>query len=140
MQIDYKVGPPVTNEELNALYADAWPGPCEERDFAAVLERSLVHVCAYRGNELVGFAYVAWDGGVHAFLLEPTVRSDLRRRGIGTNLLRLAVEAAREAGAEWLHVDYEEQLTGFYRRCGFRPTAGGLINLRENEPDQNPGG
>ena len=77
MQIDYKVGPPVTNEELNALYADAWPGPCEERDFTAVLERSLVHVCAYRGNELVGFVYVAWDGGVHAFLLEPTVRSDL---------------------------------------------------------------
>jgi hypothetical protein len=28
-----------------------------------------------------------------------------------------------------LHVDYEPHLDGFYRGCGFRPTAAGLLRL-----------
>ena len=36
------------------------------------------------------------------------------------------VTAARCA---WLHVDYEPHLDGFYRGCGFRPTAAGLAAL-----------
>ena len=32
-------------------------------------------------------------------------------------------------GMTWLHVDYEPHLDGFYRGCGFRPTAAGLLRL-----------
>jgi hypothetical protein len=42
----------------------------------------------------------------------------------------MAAAAAREAGCEWLHVDYEASLTPFYEACGFVPTAAGLIRLR----------
>jgi len=90
-----------------------------------------VYICAYSDGELVGFVNVAWDGGVHAFVLDTAVRSDMRRQGIGRELVRRAAAAARAAGVQWLHVDYESRLEGFYRKCGFRPTAAGLINLRE---------
>ena len=130
LQISYRIGPSVSNEELNALFADAWGGP-SERDFAPALGRSLVYICAYSDGELVGFVNVAWDGGVHAFVLDTAVRSDMRRQGIGRELVRRAAAAARAAGVQWLHVDYESRLEGFYRKCGFRPTAAGLINLRE---------
>ena len=31
---------------------------------------------------------------------------------------------------QWLHVDFEDRLQHFYvRRCGFRPTHAGLIEL-----------
>ena len=73
--------------------------------------------------------YVAWDGRQHAFLLEPTVHPDRRRRGIGRELVRRAEAAAREAGCEWLHVDYEPALAPFYEACGFKPTPAGLIRL-----------
>jgi hypothetical protein len=34
------------------------------------------------------------------------------------------------AGCEWLHVDFEEHLRGFYlESCGFTPTGAGLIAL-----------
>ncbi|MGO7964834.1 GNAT family N-acetyltransferase [Rhizobium ruizarguesonis] len=51
------------------------------------------------------------------------------RQGIATRLVREATRVARERGAEWLHIDFEPHLTGFYRACGFRPTEAGLIKL-----------
>jgi GNAT superfamily N-acetyltransferase len=89
----------------------------------------LAHVGAYDGERLVGFVNVAWDGGVHAFLLDTTVHPEFQRQGIATTLVRRAAELARERGAQWLHVDYEPHLEGFYRGCGFRPTLAGLIAL-----------
>jgi hypothetical protein len=29
----------------------------------------------------------------------------------------------------WVHVDYEPHLDEFYRGCGFRPTAAGVLRL-----------
>jgi GNAT superfamily N-acetyltransferase len=94
-----------------------------------VLERSLAHVGAFDGNRLVGFVNVAWDGGVHAFLLDTSVDKDYQRQGIATLLVKAAEKAARERGAKWLHVDFEPHLRDFYRGCGFRPTEAGLIAL-----------
>jgi GNAT superfamily N-acetyltransferase len=124
------VNPSVTNAELDQLYAVSWPNHHPPYDFGPELERSLAFVGAYVGDELVGFVRLAWDGSVHAFLLEPTVHPDFRRRGIGRALVGRAVAVARERGMEWVHVDYEPHLRTFYRACGFTPTDAGLIRLR----------
>ena len=55
---------------------------------------------------------------------------DYRLRGIGRELVRRLTQAARDAGCEWLHVDYEASLARFYEACGFSPTAAGVIRLR----------
>ena len=124
----YRISPPVNNAELNALFAAAWPNHTP-RDFAPVLAHSLAYVCAWRGDALVGFVNVAWDGGIHAFLLDTTVHPAQGRQGIGRRLVEVAIEEARARGMEWLHVDYEPPLEPFYRACGFGPTAAGLIRL-----------
>ena len=129
-QVTYASNPAVTNEALIELFANAWPAPREPREFAPVLEQSLGYVCAYRQGRLIGFVNVAWDGGHHAFLLDPTVRSEYQRRGIGTELVRRAAELARAKGTEWLHVDYEPRLAEFYQKCGFRKTDAGLLKLK----------
>ena len=84
----------------------------------------------YVAEALVGFVNVAWDGGAHTFLLDPTVRSDLQRQGIGTELVRRAIDLARSRGAEWLHVDFEPRLAEFYKKCGFSTTKAGLMKLK----------
>jgi GNAT superfamily N-acetyltransferase len=119
---------PLTDTELNTLFAAAWPGHAD-RGFGPLLDRSLTWVAARRGERLVGFVNVATDGGAHAFVLDTTVHPDARRRGVGRGLVVVAVERARAAGAVWMHVDYEPHLDGFYRGCGFRPTAAGLLRL-----------
>lgn len=131
--IEYKINPGVDNQALNALFADAWPNHAP-RGFGAVLSRSLGYVCAMADGVLVGFTNVAWDGGAHAFLLDPTVRSDYQRQGIGTGLVREAVGLARSKGVEWLHVDFDPGLAEFYAKCGFLRTEAGLINLKNTEP------
>jgi GNAT superfamily N-acetyltransferase len=81
-------------------------------------------------GSLIGFVNVAWDGGDHAFLIDTKVRPDHQRRGIGTELVRVAARHAKDAGCEWLEVDFEERLAPFYLdACGFRPTSAGLLRL-----------
>ncbi len=129
--IDYRVNPVVTNEFLNELFGAAWSEhSC--RDFRPILERSLAYIGAYDANcRLIGFVNVAWDGGIHAFLLDTTVHPDWRRRGIGRNLVRHAEHIARERGMEWLHVDFDSHLRDFYLGCGFQPTEAGLIGFKD---------
>jgi GNAT superfamily N-acetyltransferase len=128
-QVIYRISPPIHNDALNALFAAAW-GEHNDSDFKTQLRHSLLYACAYAGERLIGFVNLAWDGGIHAFLLDTTVHPDYQRRGIATMLVTTAVEAARERGIEWVHVDYEPHLHAFYERCGFRPTTAGLLNLR----------
>jgi len=77
----------------------------------------------------VGFVSLAWDGGIHAFLLDPTVHPSLRRRGIGTELVRRAIDVARERGIHWVHVDFDPGLRPFYDACGFESTKAGIMWL-----------
>ena len=122
------VNPSLTPEETSVLFEAAWGA--QAPDSPPALDRCLAHVCAYDGVRLVGFVKLAWDGGDHAFVLDTTVHPEHQRRGIGRQLVERAAELAGRAGVEWLHVDYEPALAGFYARCGFRPTPAGLIRLK----------
>ena len=126
--VEYKICPAVNNDELNSLFRVSWSNHQDE-DFSDVINRSLVYVCAYKRTELIGFVNVAWDGGFHAFLLDTTVHPDFRRKGIGTELVKRAIDACKRKGVQWLHVDYEEYLKSFYRKCGFFPTKAGLYHF-----------
>ena len=127
---EYRVQAAVDSTELGQLREAAWGAPDDGHAWPAILARSLTWVTAHDGGQLIGFVNVAWDGGAHAFLLDTTVHPDWQRRGVGGELVRRAAASARELGAEWLHVDYEPHLSGFYESCGFRPTAAGLLRLR----------
>ena len=126
--VAYRVDPPVSTGEIDGLFAVAWCGH-EPRDWNPVLKRSLVYLCAYQERRLVGFVNIAWDGGVHGFILDTTVHPELRRRGIGRQLVLRAATEARDRNVEWLHVDFEPHLQGFYDSCGFKPTDAGLLHL-----------
>jgi ribosomal protein S18 acetylase RimI-like enzyme len=119
------------NAAVNALHAEAFNHRVLQDDWKGQVHRhSLGWVCARDGDELVGFVNVAWDGGVHAFILDTIVAAGAARRGVGTALVAVAVAEARAAGCEWLHVDFDDDLRAFYfEACGFTPTNAGLIAL-----------
>ena len=124
VDVIYLVSPQVTNNELNLLFATR-----EFTDFRSVLDRSLAFVCAYHADQLIGFVNLAWDGGIHAFILDTFVDPKFRRNGIGISLVKQAAEVAKIREIEWLHVDFEPHLQSFYDKCGFRNTNAGVMNL-----------
>lgn len=127
--VKYRWRGPLADAEMLALVTShegtAFPGWWDR-----VRDHSLGWVTARHEGQLIGFVNVAWDGGVHAFLLDTKTRGDWQRQGIATAVVALAAEQARLAGCEWLHVDFTPDLAAFYiDACGFRPTAAGLIHI-----------
>ncbi len=127
--VKLRIDPFPTLNDLNVLWLDAWGYPIAE-NLPDVLSRSLAHIGAYDDEQLIGFVNVAWDGGLHAFILDTCVASWMRGKGIASSMVIEATKVARERGAKWLHVDFEPHLISFYRKCGFRPTEAGLIQFK----------
>jgi GNAT superfamily N-acetyltransferase len=129
--VTYEWRGPFENPEINALHAEGFGHPVLDDDWRTqVKQHSLGWVCARDGNDLVGFVNVAWDGAIHAFVLDTLVASRSMRHGIGTGLVAHAVDEARKAGCEWIHVDFDDDLASFYfESCGFVPTKAGVIAL-----------
>jgi GNAT superfamily N-acetyltransferase len=123
------------NGEVNLLHSQAFNTGLHsdgEWDWRRLVhEHSLGWVTARLGTELVGFANVITDGFVHSWLQDVMVAPARQRTGLGTAVVREASEQAAEAGCEWLHVDFDDDVAGFYLgRCGFQPTSAGLLRLR----------
>jgi predicted N-acetyltransferase YhbS len=130
--VDVQIRFAVDDAEVSALHARAFGG--NETQITEWAERlrqhALTWVGAFNDGRLVGFVQAAWDGGKHAFIVDTAVDPEWQKHGVGTAVVTAAVDEARKAGCEWVHVDYEPHLEPFYvDRCGFRPTPAGLIHL-----------
>lgn len=123
-----------TNNEVNTLHAEAF----ETRIFdeaewnwnELTARYSLGWVTARSSDGLVGFVNVLWDGLIHAWIQDVMVAVPARHQGVGIGLVKAAREGARDAGCEWLHVDFDDHLRGFYYACGFEPSNAGLMALQ----------
>lgn len=133
MPPEFHVSPRVDDERLSDLHRRAFGSDSgASMPWSARLRRhSILWVTAEDDSGLVGFVNVVGDGGVHAFLLDTVVSPDRQGEGIGKRLVEIAAAEARALGCEWLHVDFEDRMAGFYLEgCGFRRTAAGLLRLR----------
>ena len=132
-----------TTAEANQLHAEAFDTRVydeSEWDWAAlVAAHSFGWVVARDEDRLVGFVNVVWDGLVHAWLQDTMVASTHRHLGIGERVVEEAAGAARAAGCEWLHVDFDDDLRPFYiDACGFTPTNAGLLALQDEASSDVP--
>src|SRR5919198_2815605 len=135
MDIDYAWRGEFSNAEVNELHAVCFETRVfdeSEWNWSELVQRySLGWVVAREGPELVGFVNVPWDGLVHAWIQDTMVGPNARHRGIASQLVTVARDRAREAGCEWLHVDFEEDLRPLYiDACGFAPVPAGVIALQ----------
>jgi len=132
MSISYVECGPINDVELSQLHSLAFGG-AQTAEVTAWTEQLRAHsvgwVCAFDGSQLCGFVHACWDGGRHAFVLDTAVHPDYQRQGIATELLQRQASLARDAGCDWLHVDYEPHLDDLYRSTGFAPTLAGLRKL-----------
>jgi GNAT superfamily N-acetyltransferase len=129
--VELRARPAVDDAELSALHAAAFGNGFRLQPWTNRLARhSLTWVGAFDEGRMVGFANVAWDGGVHAFLLDVVVEPRRQGEGIGAAVVAEAARLAGAAGCEWLHVDFVPEHAAFYLdRCGFTRTDAGVAKL-----------
>lgn len=126
--IEIRVDPHPTHRELSDLWRATWEIDGID-DFRSILTRSLTHAGAYLNGEIVGFANLAWDGGIHGFLTDVCVHPNYRDHGIGQSLVEQIVAIARKRNIEKIHADFDPHLRDFYLSCGFKPTDAGVLDL-----------
>jgi GNAT superfamily N-acetyltransferase len=105
MEIDFEWRGDISDAELVAL-TESYGGNSEVGWWDRIRPYSLGWVTArVPSGEAAGFVNVAWDGGDHAFLIDTKVRADLSRRGIGTDLVRIATHFASSTSMPAVHED-----------------------------------
>lgn len=113
-----------TSAEVEALHAEGFGHAPGDHDWKAQVDGTGPGwVCARHGAELAGFVNVAWDGGVHALILDIVVARPLWRHGIGTRL----VEAERPGGPEMTVLTFQlaaGRMSTVRRQGGSARTAG----------------
>lgn len=126
--VDVRIDPFPSQRELSDLWRATWEIDGVS-DFQSILTRSLTHVGAYLGDRIIGFANMAWDGGIHGFLVDVCVHPEFRDHGIGQSLVEATLKIARKRGLQKVHVDFEPHLRDFYLSCGFKPTDAGVLTI-----------
>jgi ribosomal protein S18 acetylase RimI-like enzyme len=114
-QLDHEIPPPV--------HAGPTDVDKELGEVAEILASELAFVAEEDDGGVVGFALVRRRTPKLATLTDLFVESDVRRRGVGTELARAVVAAQSESGIE--HVDVDVQVSNrvarsLYGRWGFR--------------------
>lgn len=82
-----------------------------------------IHLLAFRGPELIGHALLVPTAAPEVREYAIFLRADERGRGVGTELNRVAVEAARHAGVRrlWLSAEpHNRAAIRSYEKAGFR--------------------
>lgn len=126
------------SEHMNSTGLPLWDEvyPCEF--FSGDIEKKQLYLMSEGGNIAAAFAltdsnagesYVSWENphGKAIYIERLGVNVDYLRRGLGSHMLKKAIELARRSGAEYLRlfvVDINEPATRLYEKNGFRRVEG----------------
>jgi ribosomal protein S18 acetylase RimI-like enzyme len=88
-----RFGTDVRADQFFTLAQNTWPGPYLLSDVVTALVRT-TNIGAWDGDELVGCVRVLTDGYFFATIPDILVLPQYRHRGIGRELMRLAVDAS----------------------------------------------
>lgn len=109
--------------EILALYDSVgWTGYTHRPEMLrAAFAGSLLVLGAYEDGRLAGILRVVGDGASIVFVQDILVFPEHQRKGIGSALLREAMERYKSVYQLRLATDCEEKTIAFYRSCGLVP-------------------
>jgi predicted GNAT family N-acyltransferase len=94
-------------------------GVPEELELDA-LDAAAVHAVALNGAEVVGTGRLVHLSDRDVQIGRMAVRASFRRRGVGSQILRLLEDEAREMGAAQVVLHAQSYVSAFYRGLGYQ--------------------
>lgn len=118
-----KVSPQEVSELRNSV---GWNGM--EESYKNSLKGSYFYICCYDdNNKLIGFLNVVSNGVTDAYIQEVIINPDYQGKGIGTNLMNLAIKKLKEDNIYMISVLFQESLLPFYKKFGFNTMLSGQL-------------
>ena len=77
-------------------------------------------------GRLVGFGNITGPGMPHGYMEDIIVHSEYQSKGIGKELVQRLLEEAKLRKIGMVTVSFDTRNGGFYERCGFSISGGGL--------------
>lgn len=100
-------------------FFDLWTAPPTKNHIERLLDRSDIKYFAISHNkELLGFITVLTDFSLFAYISLLEVRKDCRNQGIGTALLKRALDDLM--GVYAIDLTCDENVIPYYRKFGFK--------------------
>ena len=109
--------------EILALYESAgWTNYLEQPEkLEAGYKNSLCVLAAYSSAKLVGILRAVGDGATIVFIQDILVLPEYQRKGIGTALIKAALEKYKDVYQIELLTDDTEKTVAFYKSVGLTP-------------------
>ena len=134
MEIIYSMNADIDPEQLCRLYAQtSWARGRTPRDVVNMLAHTALHVSAWAGDTLVGFARAISDLTYRALIDDVIVDEPLRGQGIGSELIRRIGDELREV--DELFLGCGDDVVPFYRRHGFAPAPHACLKKIKGEQE-----
>lgn len=94
---------------------------------------SFVHIAAYSGDKLVGYADSVSNGVTDAYIQDVAVLPQYQGKGIGSELMKRMIAELKKREVYMISVVYDQSLSGFYSRFGFIEMLSGQLETRKEE-------
>ena len=116
-------------DELSSLYVAAGMGNKAPADIKTAFTNSMFKCFVYDSGKLIGVGRALADGFDAAYICDIAVHPDYQGQGIGSDMMRWAVERAKARGAHIVQLTTHKSRAdahSFYERLGFKGTHLGM--------------
>jgi ribosomal protein S18 acetylase RimI-like enzyme len=129
---EYKLNCEINPEQVAKLRKSVgWNGRLESCKKS--LQKSYLYICCFNGYELIGFVDVVSNGVTDAYIQDLVVEPSYQKKGIGKNLMNMAIEKLKNDGVYYISVMFDESLLGFYKKFNFHIMMSGYLETRKEE-------
>lgn len=124
--MEVRVNAAIVAEQLLPLFRQTdFADDRDESGCAHLLATARLHVSAWEGDRLVGFARSVTDGQYIALIVDVVVDEPFRGRGIGSAMLRRIAQELAEV--EEILLGCEENMVPFYQKLGWARDDGAVM-------------
>ena len=111
-------------QQLEQLYSSVeWYDYCRPDKLERLLPGSVWYMTAWHGSELVGLIRAIGDDVSVAYIQDLLIRPEYQRKGIGSELLRQALQRFDHIRQFVLMTDDDPEHRAFYEAVGMRPAS-----------------
>jgi GNAT superfamily N-acetyltransferase len=118
LDIEYRVNARIELTQLGRLFKqEPWTFGRSANGMAKMLEHTAIHITAWDGHRLVGFARAITDTVYRALIDDVIVDGDYQRQGIGSGLMKRIACELRDV--EEVFLSCGDPVVPFYERLGY---------------------